>query len=178
MTPHPSEQFEIRTAKPEEYEPLGRMTVDIYQALPGMPGPKEQPGYYAMLLDTAGRAVVPFVEIPVAVTPDGTLLGGVTFVGDMRYYNSGGSAPTVPNASGIRLLAVRDDTRNLGVGKALTRFCIQLARELGRSQVLLHTTRSMEIAWGMYERMGFQRFPEIDFSQRDLEVFGFFIALH
>lgn len=177
MTHHPSEKFTIRPARPQEYEPLGRMTVDIYQALPGMPGAQEQPGYYAILLDTAGRAAVPTIEIPVAVKPDGTLLGGVTFVGEMQYYNSGGSAPTIPNASGIRLLAVRDDARSLGVGKALTRYCIQLARELGRSRVLLHTTRSMEIAWGMYERMGFSRFPEIDFSQGDLAVFGFCLAL-
>ena len=173
MTPHPSGKFEIRHARPEEYESLGRMTVDIYQALPGMPGPEEQPGYYTMLLDTAGRAAVPTIEIPVAVAPDSTLLGGVTFVGDMQYYNSGGRASTIADASGIRLLAVQDNARNLGVGKALTRACIRRARELGRRQVLLHTTRSMEIAWGMYERMGFSRFPEIDFSQGNLAVFGF-----
>jgi hypothetical protein len=35
----------------------------------------------------------------------------------------------------------------------------------------------MQTAWAMYESLGFVRFPEIDFLQGSLEVFGFQLAL-
>jgi hypothetical protein len=41
----------------------------------------------------------------------------------------------------------------------------------------LHTTKAMPRAWAMYERMGFQRYVEIDFQQGSLEVFGFRLDL-
>ena len=31
----------------------------------------------------------------------------------------------------------------------------------------------MQTAWAMYERLGFVRFPEIDFQVEDIDVFGF-----
>jgi ribosomal protein S18 acetylase RimI-like enzyme len=108
---------------------------------------------------------------------DRQLLGCVDFISDMQHYGSGGSAPTVTDAAGIRLLAVRPECRSMGIGKALTAFCIERARELRKSRVILHTTRAMETAWRMYERMGFERCHTIDFRQRDLEVFGFSLRL-
>jgi hypothetical protein len=41
----------------------------------------------------------------------------------------------------------------------------------------MHTTRAMERAWAMYERLGFERLAEIDFQQGALEVFGFRLRL-
>ena len=41
----------------------------------------------------------------------------------------------------------------------------------------IHSTESMKIAWGMYERLGFSRYEEIDFNQGELEVFGFKLDL-
>ena len=42
---------------------------------------------------------------------------------------------------------------------------------------MLHTTRMMQTAWAMYERLGFVRFPEIDFRQGNLDVYGFQLNL-
>jgi len=42
---------------------------------------------------------------------------------------------------------------------------------------VLHTTRVMQTAWAMYEGLGFVRFPEIDFRQGSLDVFGFRLDL-
>lgn len=165
--------FNIRQALPRDYEALGKLSVQVYEALPGMPDSKEQPGYYAMLLDVQSRAERPTVEILVAVSQDRKLLGGVTFIGDMKYYDSGGSASNVLYSSGIRLLAVDHSARNSGVGTALTVACMHRAKELGSDQVILHTTKAMEVAWKLYEKMGYQRFPELDFMQGELEVFGF-----
>ena len=164
--------FAIRSARPHEYGELGRMTAEVYQALPGMPAESEQPGYYAMLREVAARADTPTVKILVAAGPDGLLLGGVTFIGDMEYYNSGGSASSNKNCSGIRLLAVKPEARGMGVGTALTGACLKAARRLGSRQVILHTTKSMKNAWRMYQKMGFFQSKDLDFMQGELEVFG------
>ena len=177
MNPVFVKNFTVRRARADEYDALGRMTADIYEHLPGMPGRAEQPAYYALLDDVGGRANRPTIEILVAVTPDQELLGGVSFVGDMAYYDSGGSAGQQKAASGIRLLVVKPEARGAGVGKALTTACIQKALERGSTQVILHTTKSMQTAWGMYERMGFQRSPDLDFSQGELRVYGFRLGL-
>jgi ribosomal protein S18 acetylase RimI-like enzyme len=59
----------------------------------------------------------------------------------------------------------------------MTRACIERAMAIGRARVILHTTRAMQTAWGLYERLGFERFVEIDFRQGELEVFGFRLTL-
>jgi len=171
------ETYQIREARPQEHAALGRLIADVYAALPGMPGPGEQPAYYAMLLDVAKRAANPVIHVYAAAAPDGDLLGSVDFIEEMRHYGSGGSAREVPDAAGIRLLAVRPDQRGRGIGKALTVFCIGRARALGRSAVILHTTRAMQTAWELYARIGFRRLEEIDFRQGNLEVFGFRLDL-
>ena len=74
-------------------------------------------------------------------------------------------------------MAVGPNARGLGVGRALTEYCILQAQELGSSQMVMHTTKSMQVAWGMYERMGFEPMPEIDFKQASLSVYGFSLKL-
>ena len=51
-----------------------------------------------------------------------------------------------------------------GVGKALVMECVRRARARGAAELGLHTSRSMRVALGMYERMGFVRAPEHDFQ--------------
>ena len=167
----------IRPARPEEYEALGTMLVSAYAGLPGMPSPAEQPDYYAMLANVGSRAAKPALTVLVAADDAGKLLGGIDFIDDMTQYGSGGTASTVTDAAGIRLLAVDDAFRGKGVGKALTRFCIAHARDIGKTRLVLHTTKVMQAAWAMYEGLGFVRFPEIDFRQGNLEVFGFRLNL-
>ena len=36
---------------------------------------------------------------------------------------------------------------------------------------------AMKIAWGMYEGMGFERAPDLDFMPEQLPVFGFRLRL-
>ena len=171
------EKYTVRQAHSNEYAILGQMTVQVYEQLPEMPSKVEQPDYYSMVYDVENRAGKPTIEILVAVTPANEILGGVTFVGDMQYYGSGGTAGAIADGSGIRLLAVKPEARRHGVGRALTRACIEKAVARGRSQVILHTTKSMQVAWGMYQRMGFFRSPDLDFSQGSLMVYGFRLDL-
>jgi ribosomal protein S18 acetylase RimI-like enzyme len=165
--------MDIRRARPEEFSRLGRLLVDAYAALPGMPRPDEQPDYYGMLLDVARRAAQPAIDVFAAVDDAGAPIGCVDFIRDVRAYGSGGSVATVAGAVGIRLLAVAPAARGHGVGKALTEHCMREAHALGAPTVVLHTTRAMQAAWAMYERLGFRRFADIDFQQGKLEVFGF-----
>jgi ribosomal protein S18 acetylase RimI-like enzyme len=173
----PSASLTIRPARADEYERLGKLLVKAYAALPGMPQPDEQPDYYVMLADVAGRAARPSLTVFVATGEQGDLLGSIDFIADMRHYGSGGAASTVTDAAGVRLLAVDNAFRGQGTGRALAQFCIERARALGKAGVVLHTTKAMQAAWAMYEGLGFVRFPEIDFRQGNLEVFGFRLNL-
>ena len=64
----------------------------------------------------------------------------------------------------VRLLAVAPAARGRGIGAALMQECIWRTREAGQPVLSLHTTDFMRVAKAMYERMGFVRAPEIDFT--------------
>lgn len=168
--------FLVREARPEECNALGRLMVAVYASLEGFPGPGEQPRYYEMLTNIGILAERPGAKLLVAVA-DGKLLGGVVHFSDMAQYGSGGTATQERDAAGFRLLAVDLEARGLGVGRALVLHCIGLARAAGKAQVVIHSTAAMKVAWGMYERLGFRRSPDLDFLQGELPVFGFRMAL-
>jgi ribosomal protein S18 acetylase RimI-like enzyme len=63
------------------------------------------------------------------------------------------------------------------MGKGLVEACLRLARERQHRQMIIHTTKAMQVAWGMYERLGFRRSQDLDFMQGDLPVFGFRLDL-
>ena len=55
-------------------------------------------------------------------------------------------------------------THNLRIGEALVRACIDRARASGRERVRLDTRTSMTGAQRLYERLGFRRAPDHDWS--------------
>jgi GNAT superfamily N-acetyltransferase len=167
----------IREANIYDYAHIGKLTVEAYSSLPGMPNANQIPDYYMQLASVEVRACEPSVEIFIAENEEGELLGAVTFIGDVKYYGSGGSVSTLNNCCGFRLLAVSQSARRRGVGLALSKHCIKIAKGSAREYLIIHTTKSMKVAWQMYERLGFERFPEIDFMQESLAVFGFRLAL-
>jgi GNAT superfamily N-acetyltransferase len=167
----------IRDLKANEHAALGRLMVDVYSHLPGFPTPDEQPAYYELLANIGRFTEKAGARVLVAIAPESELIGGVVYFGDMAQYGSGGIATSIRDASGIRLLGVSPKHRRLGVGKALTNACLDLARRQGHAEVILHTTQPMQIAWGLYERLGFVRSPGLDFLQQELPVFGFRLRL-
>jgi GNAT superfamily N-acetyltransferase len=170
-------QLLVRDLRAEEFEALGQLLVDVYSDLPGFPSALEQPAYYTMLSNIGEFTRKPDVRVLVALLPTGQLAGGVVYFGDMAHYGSGGTATTIKAASGFRLLGVDPKCRGMGVGKALVNACIALASERRHKEVVLHTTKAMQTAWAMYERLGFVRAEELDFSQKELPVFGFRLSL-
>jgi len=173
MTP----DLEIRDVRPDECERVGKLMIEVYSRLDGFPTPDEQPRYYETMANIGRFAGQSDTRVLVALTADGRLAGGVVYVGDMARYGSGGTAPSEKNASGMRLLTVDPACRGGGVGRALAQACIRLARERGHAQMILHTTPSMDVAWTLYQKLGFEPSADLDFDQEGLHVSGFRLQL-
>lgn len=171
------QEYKVRNAKPDEFEEIGKLMVAVYSQLDGFPKESEQPNYYKMLANVGELTHKPETELLVAVSSDGKIAGGVVYFGDMQYYGSGGTATQELNTSGFRLLAVDPLIRGQGIGKLLTNECIRKAKEKKHKQMVIHTTMAMQIAWKMYESLGFKRAEDLDFMQGELPVFGFRLSL-
>ena len=169
--------LEIREIARDEYRLLGQLMKNVYSKLDDFPSQEEQPEYYEMLDGIGSFNEEKDTKVLVAISAERELVGGIVYFGNMVSYGSGGTATLEKNASGIRLLGVDPRSRGTGVGKALTNTCIQLARDRGHSQVILHTTQAMQAAWNLYQTLGFERSPDLDFAQEELPVFGFRLRL-
>lgn len=163
----------VRNATPDEFAEIGRLMVTVYSQLDGFPKKAEQPAYYKMLANVGELTQKESTELLIAVSPEGTIAGAVVYFGNMKHYGSGGTATQEQHAAGFRLLAVSPEARGMGIGKLLTLECILKANQQRLSQVIIHTTRAMQTAWDMYERIGFKRSVDLDFMQGSLPVFGF-----
>jgi len=79
----------------------------------------------------------------------------------------------------VRLLAVTPAARGQGVGAALMQECLRRSHQTGATALTLHTTDMMQVAKGMYVRMGFERAPELDFRPTgDVIVKGYRLNLN
>lgn len=90
----------------------------------------------------------------------GELLGTVTTPLPGRQL----SAFADPLDMDFRLLAVADAARGRGIGTALVRHCADLALAHGARRLVLHTSGDMGLAVALYERLGFDRLPEVEES--------------
>jgi N-acetylglutamate synthase-like GNAT family acetyltransferase len=171
------QEYIVRNAKPSEYDEIGKLMVLVYSQLNGFPKETEQPKYYSMLTNIGELTKNPKTELLVAVSSQGKIEGAVVYFSDMQFYGSGGIATQEKNASGFRLLAVSYVTRGHGIGKLLSKACINKAKDIEQSQVIIHTTKVMQVAWKMYEKLGFKRSEDLDFIQGELPVFGFRLKL-
>jgi len=170
-------KYIVREAENDEFAEVGSLMVDVYSQLEGFPKKEEQPNYYNTLANVGEFTLKPKVKLLVAVSERNTIDGAVVYFGDMQYYGSGGSATKEKNAAGFRLLAVSHEARGKGIGKLLTRYCIDLAKEESQQQLIIHSTKAMKIAWSMYEKLGFKRSEDLDFKQAELQVYGFRLIL-
>jgi ribosomal protein S18 acetylase RimI-like enzyme len=83
-----------------------------------------------------------------------------------------------PEAATIRMLGVASTARGRGVGEALVRACVERARASGYRRVALHTRSSMTGAQRLYERVGFHRDRDRDFSPSPgVQLLGYVLDL-
>lgn len=90
-------------------------------------------------------------------------------VGTVHYYPpaAGSTGEDWPAGwASFRFLGVDPGERSGGIGRLLAEECIRRAREDGASVLGLHTSEWMFVARDMYERIGFRRYPELDFHPR------------
>ncbi|MET4922754.1 GNAT family N-acetyltransferase [Streptomyces sp. PSRA5] len=158
QTTRPATDFTIRAAEPAEYDTLGEITARAYLD-DGLLDFGDGDPYLATLRDVAARAEG--AEVLVAVGGDGHLLGGVAHVsGPSAWADLAGDGEAE-----FRMLAVAPAARGRGVGGALVRACVDRARATeGCVRVRLSTQKSMTGAHRIYERLGFVRTPERDWS--------------
>jgi ribosomal protein S18 acetylase RimI-like enzyme len=145
---------EVRLALPEEYDAVGRLTRDAYAASGHI---TEEDFYEAQLLDAAGRARD--AELYAALL-DGRLAGTVTFctVGSRM------SELARPGEGEFRMLAVHPGFRRRGVARALVDTCVARARELAAGAIVISSLPVAVESHGLYDRFGFRRTPERDWS--------------
>jgi GNAT superfamily N-acetyltransferase len=166
----------IRTATPEEFAEVGRLMHDAYALIKNFPKPDELPSYFQFLLNAGELTQSPGTEIIIALV-DSRIAGAVVYIGNMKYYSTFGNASSQKDAAGFRLLAVNANYKGRGIGKQLSVACIEKAKAEGKKEVIIHTTKAMQNAWDMYERIGFKRSPDLDFTAENISVFGFRLPL-
>jgi ribosomal protein S18 acetylase RimI-like enzyme len=143
----------IRHVSPAEYDLAGELVVSAYRTL----GDAGDEFYEDQLRDVQGR--VGTSEVLVAEL-DGQVVGCATLaVGQTEL-----SQVEDPEAATIRMLGVSPTVRGRGIGEALMRACIDKARTAGQRRVRLDTRTSMTSAQRLYERLGFRREPDHDWS--------------
>ena len=145
---------EIRLAVPGEYDAVGELTVEAYAHDGFVPAGSDYASTLRAVADRAAKA-----EVWVAV--DGAdLLGTVTYCPPGSIYREIG----LDDEGEFRMLGVSGRARGLGIGTALTVRCIERSRELGLGRVVMSSATFMTTAHRIYERLGFVRLPERDWS--------------
>jgi GNAT superfamily N-acetyltransferase len=150
--------MEIREVRPEEYEEAGRVTALAYREF-APPGDRDWEEYLEEIADIGARAGLTTV---LAAVEDGRILGTATLEIDHKVPGSDPERRLDPDEAHLRMLGVDPAERGKGVGRALVEASIEVARRRGKRVFRLTTTRVMEVARSMYERMGFTATPERD----------------
>jgi predicted N-acetyltransferase YhbS len=151
----------VRDAGPADHPAVRELLRAAYQQYETDLPPGGMEYYLADLLDLEGRAEGSRLLV---AERRGRLAGTVTFFPDAAVEGLGWPS----GWAGFRALGVDPALRRLGVGRRLTRECLDRARAVGAPVLCLHTAAFMTAAVAMYEGMGFQRAPEYDFDPRDI----------
>jgi ribosomal protein S18 acetylase RimI-like enzyme len=147
----------IRPAREEDLPVVGALTFDAYDSGGHIAGGPDS--YYARQLANA-RPRYQEAELLVAVDDVGTILGTVTIAHPGSTWRETGRDDELE----FRMLAVSPAAKGRGVGEALTRHVLNEAARLGFTAVALSSSGSMRAAHRLYERLGFRRVPERDWS--------------
>jgi ribosomal protein S18 acetylase RimI-like enzyme len=143
----------VRRIASDEHDVAGELVVEAYRTL----GDVGDEFYESELRDVGGRMQTGEVLVAEA---EGRVVGCVTLsIGQTAL-----SEVEDPEAATIRMLGVSATARGRGIGEALVRRCIEEARVRGCERVRLDTRTSMSSAQRLYERLGFRRDPDHDWS--------------
>jgi predicted N-acetyltransferase YhbS len=171
-----SDGITIRESRPADRVAIEAVTLAAYEQYAAvLPAPLWE-AYRQNIVATLADAT-PATQIVAEV--EGALVGSVLM------YPAGADtgAPARGNAMmlagpEVRLLAVAPAARGSGAGRRLMEECIGRARAARATVITLHTTDMMHVAMQLYERMGFERATDLDFSPaQGITVKGYRLAL-
>lgn len=146
----------VRDARPTELAEVGDLRVTAYVA-DGFLSPESG---YAPRLRTLGADGNGTVLVAVPRGDDSPILGTVM----LQPWPHAGRAVTGPDEAEIRALAVAPEGQGQGTGRALLRAVIARAAQSGVRHLVLLTQEEMRTAHHLYEREGFRRLLERDWS--------------
>jgi ribosomal protein S18 acetylase RimI-like enzyme len=143
----------VEPASPDDYPRIAELTVDAYVGDGLAP---EQ--YVPTLADVASRSRL--ADLLVARNGAGRIVGSVALVLSGEF----GEILASDEEAGFRMLSVDHAARGQGIGELLVRACVDRARAAGKARMVLSTDLRMTAAHRLYERLGFTRLPERDWS--------------
>ena len=158
--------LEVRTAGPNDFAAVADLTERVY-----VDGGHADQSYVPTLRDVAGRAASTTVLVALL---DGAAVGAVAIATRGGDY----AEQSAPGEAVMRMLAVDESARGAGVGRVLVQACIDSARTDGCTMLRLSTQPWMTAAHRLYERSGFVRVPERDWSpEPGVDLLGYELAL-
>ena len=155
----------VRRAEPAEADLVGALTERVYRT-----GGFGSDDYAKTLLD--GRSRVRDAIVLVAAV-DGAIAGTVTLAlpgSPLAHLSQAGEAE-------VRMLAVDQAARGLGLASRLMAACETQARDEGLIAVILCTETGMHAAQRLYERRGYRRDPARDWQIRDVRLLAYRLTL-
>ena len=142
----------VEPATPADFAAIADLTVGVYRG-----DELASEGYVPQLADVTGRAARSELLV---VRDDDRVVGSVALVLDGDF----GEITESDDEAAFRMLVVDRAARGRGVGELLVRTCLDRARAAGKRRVVLSTDPRMAAAHRLYERLGFRRLPERDWS--------------
>jgi ribosomal protein S18 acetylase RimI-like enzyme len=143
----------VESARPEDYDRIAELTVGVY-----VDGRLATDAYTPELADVAGRASRS--DLLVVRAADGRVVGSVALVLDGDFAEVAES----DDEAGFRMLVVDPAAQGQGIGGLLVSTCLDRARAAGKRRMVISTDPRMTTAHRLYERLGFTRLPERDWS--------------
>ncbi|HET9854904.1 MAG TPA: GNAT family N-acetyltransferase [Methylomirabilota bacterium] len=148
----------IRDARPDDRAAILAVTLAAYEQYAAALTPPLWAVYRQNIQATLAD-VGPAAQL--VAEDGGALVGAVLLFPTGSVMATPGRSITLPLPE-VRLLAVAPAARGKGVARRLMEECIQRARAAGAPALTLHTTDMMAVAMRLYERLGFERTPELD----------------
>jgi GNAT superfamily N-acetyltransferase len=150
-----------RLTTDDDLERFGSIVVDAYMALDGH---ILEPEYEAEIADVRSRIETNQIF---GAFLDGEPVGCVTYVDD---HENRHAEDLMADEAGFRMLGVRPDAQGLGVGEAMVQRCLDQAGADGRRGVFIYSGSWMTAAHRLYQKMGFERTEDRDWTIEELGI--------
>lgn len=147
----------VRRALDRDLPDVGDITAAAYLSDGFVTGDQE---YLTQLRDATARFSAAEVWVAVDAVTD-EVLGSVTFCPIGSPYRE---IASTDDEAEFRMLSVRPSARRRGCARLLVGRCVDRARELGHTRMVLCSDARMLSAQRLYVEIGFRRLPDRDWS--------------